>query len=54
MSHEMLKLIDNLKHHCPEEALKTLNSTTGLTWASMPVSLVNQTDKNARTAERRH
>ncbi|MCP5208381.1 MAG: hypothetical protein H7A01_14330 [Hahellaceae bacterium] len=54
MSHELLKLIDNLKLRYPEEALKTLNKATGLTWASMPVSLVNQTRKNSTVAERKH
>jgi hypothetical protein len=54
MSHELLKLIDTLKVRCPEEALKTLNNVTGLTWASMPVSLVNQTRKNTTVAEQKH
>jgi hypothetical protein len=54
MSHEMLKLINKLKIHCPDKALKALNKTTGLAWASMPVSLANQAGNNTKANESTH
>jgi hypothetical protein len=44
----MLKLIRSLKQKSPEKALEALNKTTGLAWASIPVSLINKPGMRAR------